>query len=259
MTDRIPDLLVEQLLLGELPPEQAQQVQAQLEAAGDPRLEQLRASNEAALGDYPPDQIARRIQARIDALEPDTEAGFRWPLWATAGLLAAAAATILVLATRPDAEPPAAVDGERVAVVDPPYGERIKGDAAVVLERQRGTRAEPLLAGAAVSAGDTLQVSYRSGGWAHGVLVSVDGAGAVTLHFPDDASGDTALQNEAVLHAFELDDAPDFERFLFFTAKEPLDPSVIVDRVETLARGPLPDRIEPGPAEAVVDVPLVRQ
>ncbi|MGH1342110.1 MAG: hypothetical protein ACRBN8_11190 [Nannocystales bacterium] len=259
---RVPDLLVEQLALGELSEDQASSVRARLEAAGDPRLERLKASNEELLTAHPPEVIARRIQARIDALEPEPTAGFAWPVWAAAGGLAAAAAALLVWTLGPGSDPAAPVPGTQVAVADPPATERIKGDAAIVLERKLGTRAEPLLSESRVSPGDTVQVSYRSGGWTHGVLVSLDGAGAVTLHFPPQAGDSTALQSggTAVLHAFELDDAPGFERFFFFTANRPLDAETIVKHVESMGRAPDPAHapVDAAPAEAVVDVPLVR-
>lgn len=258
---RVPDLLVEQLLLGELAEAQAQSVRARLEADDDPRLARLEASNTDILDAHPPEVVARRIQARINALEPESSGGFAWPVWGAAAGLAVAAAALLVWTLGPGSEP-APPSSVRVAVANPPAGERLKGDAAVVLERKLGTRAEALLAESEVSPGDTLQVSYRSGGWSHGVLVSLDGAGAVTLHFPDGPGESTALQAEgtAVLHAFELDDAPGFERFLFFTANSPLDPDAIVKRVESMGRAPNPARapVLPSPAEAVVELPLIR-
>lgn len=258
---RVPDLLVEQLLLGELPQEQARSVRARLEADEDPRLQRLEASNADILEAYPPEVIARRIQARIDALDPEPSGGFAWPVWGAAAGLAVAAAALVVWTLGPGAEP-AAPESVRVAVAAPPATERLKGDAAVILERQLGTRAEPLLAKSEVSPGDTIQVSYRSAGWAHGVLVSLDGAGAVTLHFPEGPDDSTALQAEgtAVLHAFELDDAPGFERFLFFTANSALDPDAIMKRVESIGRSANAAHtpVLPSPAEAVVELPLVR-
>jgi len=259
---RVPDLVVEQLALGELSKAQAESVRARLEADNDPRLERLEASNVDILDAHPPEVLARRIQARLDALEPESSTGFAWPVWAAAGGLAVAAAALLVWTLGPDSEPAESTSGTRVAVADPPAGVRLKGDAAIVLERQLGTRAEPLLAESEVSPGDMLQVSYRSGGWSHGVLVSLDGAGAVTLHFPQTAGDSTALQSEgtAVLHAFELDDAPTFERFLFFTANSPLDAEAVVKRVESMGHAPDPGhaRVLASPGEAVVELPLVR-
>lgn len=259
---RVPDLLVEQLALGELPEAQAQTVRARLEADADPRLKQLEASNTEILDAHPPEVVARRIQARLDALEPESSGGFAWPVWGAAAGLAVAAAALLVWTIGPGSEGPPPASEPRVAVATPPAGERMKGDAAIVLERKLGTRAEALLAKSKVSPGDTLQVSYRAGGWSHGVLVSLDGAGAVTLHFPDTPGESTALQADgtAVLHAFELDDAPGFERFLFFTANRPLDPDAIVKHVESMGRGPNPADapVLPSPAEAVVELPLMR-
>jgi hypothetical protein len=259
MKTRVPDLLVEQLRLGELSPAEADRVRAQLEEDDDPRLESLKASDAEILDAHPPEVMARRIKARLDALEPEAEPGFRWPLWATGGLMAAAAAVALVLLLPTDDPSVVAPPGTTVAINDS-GGERIKGDAAIVLERQRGTRAETLLADADVSPGDTLQVSYRSGGWEHGVLVSLDGAGAVTLHFPADETASTQLQKTAVLHAFELDDAPDFERFILFTAHEPLDAAAIVRSMETFAKRPDARSavVLPAPAEAIVELPLNR-
>lgn len=264
MKERVPDLLVEQLLLGELPPDEAARVRARLEADDDPRLAQLEASSARILEAHPPDVMARRIQSRLDALDPAPASAIRWPLWGTAGALAVATAALLVVALRPGESSAPPSSDPRVAVVEPraPGEERIKGPAAIVLKRQRGTHAEPLAANADVSEGDMIQVGYRAGDWTHGVLVSLDGAGAVTLHFPASPEASTALQpgRVVVLHGFELDDAPDFERFIFFTAHTPLDPAALVRRVEALAKQPHPRTmaISPEPAEAVVDLPLQR-
>ena len=264
MKERVPDLLVEQLLLGELPPEQAAPVRARLQADDDPRLAKLEASNAVILQEHPPQVIARRIQARLDALDAEPSTAIRWPLWGTAAALAVAAAVLLALVLSPDDTATAPPSDSRVAMADPldPDGERIKGPAAIVLKRQRGTRAEPLAANAEVSEGDMIQVGYRAGDWTHGVLVSLDGAGAVTLHFPEDIGASTALQpgRTVILHGFELDDAPDFERFLLFTAHAPLDPAAVVERTEALAKRPdaRTAQVPADPAEAVVDLPLQR-
>ena len=148
MKTRVPDLLVEQLRLGELPPAEAERVRAQLEKDDDPRLERLKTSDAEILDAHPPEAMARKIKARLDALDAEPEPAFRWPMWATGGLMAAAAAAALVLLLPTDDPSVVAPPSTTVAVNDSGGGERIKGDATIVLERQRGTRAEPLLAGA---------------------------------------------------------------------------------------------------------------
>lgn len=69
-------------------------------------------------------------------------------------------------------------------------------------------------------------MSYVAAGRAHGVIVSIDGRGQVTLHFPADAGAPTALESGRAVplsHSYELDDAPLFERFMFVTAEAPDD------------------------------------
>src|SRR5262249_16204658 len=66
----------------------------------------------------------------------------------------------------------------------------------------------------------------NAGGHGYGVIASVDGAGAVTLHFPfsEDAPPQaTAVARDTTTlpHAYALDDAPRFERFFFLIANHP--------------------------------------
>jgi hypothetical protein len=106
-------------------------------------------------------------------------------------------------------------------------------------------------------------VSYRADSEPHGVIVSLDGAGEVTLHFPEDASQSTALNGNGNvrLHAFELDDAPAFERFFFVTSTDPLDVAQVMDSVRALgqAKDPLTAELSVPAEWRVKDFPLVRQ
>jgi hypothetical protein len=103
---------------------------------------------------------------------------------------------------------------------------------------------------ARVRQGDVLQLSYTSGGHPHGVVVSVDGRGAVMLHHPAALSDSTALtpgEAAPLGHAYELDDAPAFERFLLVTSREPLDVAAVLEAARTLARQPSEARTRPLP------------
>lgn len=100
-----------------------------------------------------------------------------------------------------------------------------------------------------------MQVSYVAAGNRFGVVVSVDGRGGVTLHHPASprdvprvkARGETPLP-----YAFELDDAPGFERFFFVTGPGvSLDPTLVVEAAHALVlSGHGAARVEPLPLPA---------
>ncbi|MEM6290669.1 MAG: ActD-like protein [Myxococcota bacterium] len=262
-SDRVPDLLVEQLVLGELSDADAAAVRARLGATADARIAEVEASNVALLEKNPPERMAAQIHQRLRAL-PDApaEQPARWGWWVGGGLLAAAAAAVLVVVL-PGDEGPTEPPGEQVAVVQPPDVVRSKGDPAIVLHKQVEGRGELLAPGATVSPGDAIRVAYRASGAAYGVLVSLDGAGAATLHFPETAGEPTALvqTGNQALHTFDLDDAPDFERFFFVTADAPLDVDAVMQATEALGKNPKANSAAlqlSEPTWSVAEFPLVR-
>jgi hypothetical protein len=220
-----PDLLVEQLALGELDEARAAPLRAQLErevAEGGPdRLAEIATSNAEILADYPPERVAEDIRRRINRAEAAGRS--RSSLWLLAPTLAAAAVLIWVV-TRDDEPTTVAHHDTSATLVDDgePEPTRIKGgvEPHLVIDRQTASGHERLAAGELIAGGDLLQVSYVPAGRREGVIVSIDGAGVVTLHHPSDAAAEPSLSegNEVPLaHAYELDEAPDFERFVFVT------------------------------------------
>ncbi|MFP2934191.1 ActD protein, partial [Pyxidicoccus sp. 3LG] len=144
----------------------------------------------------------------------------------------------------PEPAPPAWVDTER-----------IKGTPMLRVFRKGTQDAELLSDRTPARRGDLLELSYVSGGRRHGVVVSVDGRGGVTLHLPATLTGSTKLTpGEAVSlgHAYELDDAPDFERFLFVTSDEPLEVAAVLEAARALARQPSEARTRPLPLPATL-------
>lgn len=238
--DRVSDLLVEQLALGELSPEQAETVRRRLGDTLDARLAELAASDRAILEAHPPPDMVKSIGRRLDrersgTSEPPRTVRLPW-------LLPAAVAMAAVLAwwwVRPRPEPTAPQD--LIARSDPPTPSGpehiiIKGDPRLIVHRQTASGTELLADGDRIQAGDRLQVSLVAAGRRSGVIVSIDGAGAVTLHFPGQPTSPAALPAGGPVpldHAYELDDAPGFERFLFVTATQG---DVDVDRVMEAAR-----------------------
>lgn len=118
---------------------------------------------------------------------------------------------------------------------------RIKGLAPrLLLHRQRDGQIEELHDGDVARAGDLVQVSYMAAGNRNGVVVSLDGRGLVTLHHParTDARASLVERGQHALdHAYELDDAQSFERFVFITSgDEPLSAATVIAAARALAQ-----------------------
>lgn len=256
----IPDYLLEQYALGELPSEEMQRLDRRLEA--DPtlqaRLATLRASNAEICAAHPPGEFARAVERRARGGATVASAkrshGPRARLWMILAPATAAVALLAFVMVKQYPVPWRGGDPARTAS----YREvtREKGRPALRIYRRSGARVDSLRDTAVAAAGDILQLSYIPFGRLHGVIVSLDGRGAVTLHFPAgaDRSTELDLRGETLLpHAYELDDAPDFERFFLVTSSGPIDVPAVLSAARGLAgskaaarleRLPLPGRLE---------------
>lgn len=249
---RVPDWLLERVALDQIPPGQADELARRM--AADPtaqaRLEALRASSQEILAALPPAQVAAEVERRRRVAAIAASERPRARAWLPAmGALAAAAVLALALAPR-DGVSPGRPDDEIT---------RPKGDPHLVIHRKRGEEVERLERDASARAGDLLQIAYVAAGHTHGVILSIDGAGVVTLHHPTAPEDDTTLAatpGEGVIelaHAYELDDAPAYERFFFVTSappsgaspEAPIDLALILDRAQALARNPAAARSAP--------------
>jgi len=233
----ISDLVLERYALGEHSPAQAAQVERQL--AVDPelarRLAALRDSDRELLGEYPPEKMVERIRRRADA----RPAGGAWrlPLMLTVPSLAAAAALMLLVRAGP--APIAGGVGPLEA------GERIKGDARLLAFLVRDGEATPLADQSQVASGAVVQLHYVAAGRPFGAIVSIDGEGGATLHWPEQRVAEARLEprgQTSLPHAFQLDDAPGFERFFFVTSREPIPADAILEAARAAAGRPDADR-----------------
>ncbi|MEM7153128.1 MAG: ActD-like protein [Myxococcota bacterium] len=158
------------------------------------------------------------------------------PMWFAVLALAVACTPI-----EPDRERPAPADPRDEDRTDPV---RIKGLAPhLVIHRQRDGTIEELSEGAVAHAGDLVQISYVAAGNQHGVVLSIDGRGEVTLHHPSGPQASTRLVRtglHALDHAYELDDAQSYERFVFITSgHDPIDVPAALDAAQRVTtRGP---------------------
>lgn len=205
MTPR--ELLLEQVAAGEL------------EAPGDftpqerARVQELRAANAALLARHPPAAALADIRAR--ATPSSRRLVVLFPAAAAMALL------VFVVTRGPDGEREKGGRPQLRAYLDTPEGPRLLED------------------GAEVRGGDVVQLAYVAAGASYAVLLSVDGVGEVTLHYPTSVE-DAALaipRVEARLpYAFRLDETPGAERFFLVTSREPLDAHTVVAAAESLAR-----------------------
>ncbi len=241
---RLPQLLLERLALGELSPQEAEAVRERLarEEGGQERLSALEAGNDQLLSAHPPAQMAHRIKSQAALTRQVASSSKRsgWFLLAGPALGALAAAALLWVwgpgvqeASNPDVFPHAGGD-----VI------RLKGAPLLFVHRKSEDGSRPLRDLDVAAQGDLLQVSFNAATWSHGMILSVDGRGAVTLHYPSAENASSELvqtpgQQEVMLdHAYELDDAPSFEFFMMITSQDALPVSDIVQHVRDRAQSP---------------------
>lgn len=250
MSDRIPDLVLERLAKGELPPEEAARVRAQLGDEADATLAELARDDAEILAATPPAMVAAEVRRRLarGGAEVRASTAVRW--WVPAGALLAAGALAWWFAQMPGTQREPGGDGDVPRIhesaddgTELPEVTRIKGDAVLTIERLGERGPERVHDGDEARAGDRVQLQYRASDREQGVIVSIDGRGVATLHFPDAVDASPTLRGNGTValdHSYELDDAPGFERFFFVTAAPGL--RVRVDRVvqaaEALARSP---------------------
>ena len=183
--------------------------------ADDPELAQrlaaLERSNEELHRRYPPEWMRGQIELKLKRAPgrrvQRTWSGYRlWAVPAVALILAVVAVPTL-FDDQETAEAPAT---------------RIKGgeqEPRLLVFRKLASGAERLQDGALARNGDLVQLAYRSGGLQYGAILSVDGRGTVTQHLPATGTRAMPLAAQDTLDvAYELDDAPRWERFYLVAA-----------------------------------------
>ena len=227
----LPDWLVERAALDEVPAAAKHRLDTADSAELEQRVAALRDDNTRELAGYPACPAIAQIMTRVNA-RPRRSHALR------NSILGIATAGAAVLAVMHFAKP-RPTTGE-VIVADDDDGVRAKGKARLVAFRQVGDKAEQLDQDAMCKQGDVIQLRYNAGGRRYGVIASVDGAGVVTLHYPlsEDAPPEATAVGAGTLalpHAYELDDAPRFERFFFITSQQPIDLSQSLAALHALA------------------------
>lgn len=237
----VPDVTLERYVLGEIDATARQQLEARMreDPALRARVDVLMEADTAARADYPPAVLAAEVRKRC----PLHERGGVWPR--NLGWLIPIGGAVALAFVVARGEPVQNNRGADLSAEAAHEDGRAKGaDATLLVYRNGAAGATPVVDGGWVAPGDVVRVGYRVARPGFGAIVSVDGRGVVTQHFPE--AGDRAAALEAgglVLldRGFELDDAPRVERFFLVTAPEPFDLAPVCDLVRRVGDGPAVD------------------
>lgn len=221
----LPDWLVERVALDEVPPHHRDRVARAAPDELAARVAAVRAADAAELAAHPAAAAVAALEARVAAARRQAPRP-RAARWLALAGATCAAALVAVLVLHRDA--PLGAGGATEPGDEPVEPTRAKGAARLLAFRQVDGRVERLAPDTLVQAGDHVQLRYHAGDARYGLVASLDGLGAVTLHSPDreDAPPEaTALptSSAALPHAYILDDAPRFEVFFFITSARPID------------------------------------
>jgi hypothetical protein len=266
-----PDIVLERYVLGELPSADAERLERRLRE--DPvlrrRLEAIEESNATLERDGAMDRLVDRVRAHAvrSRAERPAAAGPRVTRW-LAPVAVAAAAVAVVTVSLPGARARLGIfsspsTGQSGVGLD---GDRVKGlKPSLALFRKAAAGTEKLAEGSVLRAGDLVRVAYQGAGRPYGVILSVDGRGSVTIHLPP--SGATAARlrgGDRVLldQAYELDDAPRWEKFYLVTGNAPFAVAPVVEaarRAAAAATAAGPPALVVGPGQEQVGMLFIKE
>lgn len=224
----------------------------------DVLVAEIEESNREILSRYTPEAMKSAVEAKLNVSVKSGRVLFAGKAFRTMRAAAVPAAACLVLAfafvtTQGLSRNPAggessgiagaAESGAAESGAGVSMGERSKGAGPTInVYRKNGTDAIRLKRGDRVSANDALQISYLSNGNTWGVILSVDGNGVITRHYPDAGNGAAPLDTSGEIplaFSYVLDDAPKYERFIFVSSKSAFPVESVIGTIESLS-------VEPG-------------
>ena len=226
----IPDRLIEKVHLGEAT--EAERARVLADPAARARLEALPALDAAFLAAHPADPMVRQIEDRARIASAKDDVARRRAAIGGAILmpLVAVGLALVMIGTRPEMIPGT---GPEPTTAKGPLTAKLR----IYRVREKGP--ERMVPGTVLRERDQLQVGIVPGNAKSAVVVSIDGRGGVTLHFPPDAAGSTELlqgQETLAPNGYELDDAPEYERFFLVADDEPVPVDTVLAAAEALVK-----------------------
>lgn len=249
----INEWILERFVLGELPKAEMDRIESRIQKEPNLKeeIERLRHSDREILEHYPASVMVREITEGVNALCPGKPSLPSRTFFRTGPVFATVAAALLIsfslILFRPFSSSHARPDPDN----------RVKGIASIdpavpslhVFRRKQGD-VEELRNGAGAVAFDLLQLGYTAGGFRFGIIFSIDGNGTVTLHYPYDSGQNPLLIHKKLVflnNSYELDRAPEYERFFFIYSLNELDVKKILRAADRLASDPGRARLDPLP------------
>jgi len=238
---------LERYILNELPTHRMKEINQQLNENPGLRaeVEKLRNSNNDILNQYPPDSIVPQIlsQYKIEKSRKD-QVTRTWPVFFRRLMVASpafAVALVLFFIFFPFQRDKA----DLTKHITPTDVVRPKGKQPIdmtkpnlIVYRKSDGEPEKLKNGVKAKAGDLLQIAYAAAKEKYGVILSIDGNGIVTLHYPEKKDQSTVLKKEQKVllgSSYELDNAPEFERFFFITSMSEINVADVIQKAKRLA------------------------
>lgn len=239
-----PNLFIERIQLKEMPPMSGFEAE---------EAERLTADNRDILNRYPAAQMKAAVAAKlalkasaVNAAPAAVKAPLRFPhnhrIAVSRALPIAAAACLAFAGTFTFFAAPELFSnryGGAFTIGGDAFDVRIKGGPALHVYRKTAAGAELLSSGEKAGENDVLQLRYSAGGDTWGAILSVDGNGTVTQHFPDSGSGAGKLEaggEIALAFSYRLDDAPKFEHFILVSGSREFSLSDLKHDLSNLAR-----------------------
>ena len=230
--------ILEQIKAGELPASEYAKISGDTSRNLFEELSALEESDREILAAYPVSAMQSTVASKL-ASSKFNRPHFNWNVQR---LIACAAVFCLVMmvpffVTKRSAAKMS--DAVGISIAEATDESRAKGvGSRMYLYKKVGDQAVKLSDSDSVSEGDIIQISYIAAGAKYGAIVSIDGNGVVTQHYPEYGYTSALLETNGEIpldYSYKLDDAPSFERFLLITGDKPFTLSGIVDAVDSFS------------------------
>lgn len=229
-------LILEQINLGELDSNQY---------TGDDlfqKMGKIQKSNEEILNQYPADMIQSLVEKKLskNRMKNNVPINNDFRKYLNIQKIVGIAAVLCLVLTLPflinkNIENKGVITLEKS--IEQNASERAKGSSNIFVYKKTEDSALRLKNKAKVAEGDIIQITYVASGAKYGSIISIDGNGYLTQHYPEVGGTAIELDNNGenpLDYSYQLDDAPDFERFLFLTSQNVFNFDNLIDAVENI-------------------------